>query len=1366
MILETVIFTALPRSRSATYLDFSVFVAPQLHGVEGAPATLPLSRYPDFADGTWAERIRAMTWTLTLRWSEDDSDEDYLPCTRRSADPDRSLSRLLLPSNMPVVPFEFENVAKANFLSFPLARLSDALDGWQARIFREFPEERPPRTDLVTTYDKGGQRPPDSKPLDPYNLDPARQVQLSATVDRALEANGVTVAPATNAPNATALSVEMLNRFIAMQATGEEMATPPEWPDLDFHQALSLFGSHPNLLRKLGFIVDLRADLTGVRKRYGAPRVFVGSDWPDVYDPDITGVDITTAFPRVRTRLTAALFRPKPSGQWLTEAGFVDLRGATGVTSEAEVETMATQSLATGIARAESEKLSGFGTPERTGTPARHSGGVAIVRTDYARQLKDELKRFDPLETNLTFGDELNVDAEDLLMGYRVDVRRAGTADWRTLHLRHGILTPYSGRSPQPTVDLGDDEGWVEPGGTSAVSDAALAEIRVPETLARWTGWSLSLSEPGDMLDQDDKPVSPTGGDDAGALIDTLHGTIDYRQPDGGARLLPLRFSKTNYEFRMRWVDLAGQSLPPDAANGVVLSVPYLRHDPVSSPAIHLTAAPVYGESVDVVVIKSGTSAQTSRPRASRVVAAPQVAASLALAHGMFDDAQGRPKADAYDTIANRETAYLPETLANAPAAVPYLPDPLGKGLFVRGLPVANGPYAQERSLAYGGTWPDLSLLTLEFDTGNAVGGVVARRTLRVGVPKGRVAHLRLSNSIDGNGLELLDLWRRGSAAGNRNRALAGALWMLTPDRILVVVHASQQPVTAPAFVIAVQDNQRWRASRVVGETSAALRGKISVDAPSTQSVTFTAKSTFAVDAGPGAPAPHVEVGKEMGSIGTVEVNDPPVGSGQGVGDITAILRAPFNDTKRVSLEIEATAVSRFAEYFRAEATFAASADPVAFTGGKPIVAGSVRVTYTVAKGSPVSAADDQYRVDLATGMFVRLAGTLPEKDRIPIPSTIVVSYVPDPVSRPSSEANPANRRKVRVGVPSSARPLAPDVEWILPTFAWNSPSGQQYSSTRTGRGLRIYLARPWYSSGLDEELAVVLLPAAGDNSVRTEYVTRWGRDPMTTGADLPAGNGGMQFPRASEYGSNNFPRAAYFDSRLTASNVPLAEFDANVDLVRYPVGQYDATGAVTGYDADRDMWFVDMVLDTGNAYRPIIQVALARYQALSSGDLKLSPVVLADIVQLEPDRTATVLMLNAGLIQNTARITLSGPTYRANDLGQGPAKVVAVLERYVGSNLATSADSAAWERVSETELRGRVGQNGLGDWNADVSVPADRRTGQYRIALEEYERIRKDGDPLASARMTAAQRDAAMGFRLVHQDILRLPQKPRPPKA
>ena len=58
----------------------------------------------------------------------------------------------------------------------------------------------------------------------------------------------------------------------------------------------------------------------------------------------------------------------------------------------------------------------------------------------------------------------------------------------------------------------------------------------------------------------------------------------------------------------------------------------------------------------------------------------------------------------------------------------------------------------------------------------------------------------------------------------------------------------------------------------------------------------------------------------------------------------------------------------------------------------------------------------------------------------------------------------------------SSAQPEAPKVLYVIPTFKWEtSPQGHR----RVGGGLRVYLDRPWYSSGDGEQLAVVLYPNA-----------------------------------------------------------------------------------------------------------------------------------------------------------------------------------------------------------------------------------------------------------------------------------------------
>ena len=63
--------------------------------------------------------------------------------------------------------------------------------------------------------------------------------------------------------------------------------------------------------------------------------------------------------------------------------------------------------------------------------------------------------------------------------------------------------------------------------------------------------------------------------------------------------------------------------------------------------------------------------------------------------------------------------------------------------------------------------------------------------------------------------------------------------------------------------------------------------------------------------------------------------------------------------------------------------------------------------------------------------------------------------------------------------IPSSARPAAPDVLYALPTFRWErNDKGAIRTHVRRGKAVRVWLRRPWFSSGDGELLGVVLEPA------------------------------------------------------------------------------------------------------------------------------------------------------------------------------------------------------------------------------------------------------------------------------------------------
>lgn len=89
----------------------------------------------------------------------------------------------------------------------------------------------------------------------------------------------------------------------------------------------------------------------------------------------------------------------------------------------------------------------------------------------------------------------------------------------------------------------------------------------------------------------------------------------------------------------------------------------------------------------------------------------------------------------------------------------------------------------------------------------------------------------------------------------------------------------------------------------------------------------------------------------------------------------------------------------------------------------------------------------------------------------------------------------------IRVDILNSAPPATPKPLYVIPTFRWEeSPQGRR----RIGGGLRVYLDRPWFSSGMGEQLAVVLFGHDYPNILEPAkpYVTQWGLDPIWVGGE------------------------------------------------------------------------------------------------------------------------------------------------------------------------------------------------------------------------------------------------------------------------
>jgi hypothetical protein len=325
------------------------------------------------------------------------------------------------------------------------------------------------------------------------------------------------------------------------------------------------------------------------------------------------------------------------------------------------------------------------------------------------------------------------------------------------------------------------------------------------------------------------------------------------------------------------------------------------------------------------------------------------------------------------------------------------------------------------------------------------------------------------------------------------------------------------------------------------------------------------------------------------------------------------------------------------------------------------------------------------YTVDYPNGKIARIEGGGIENG-----ATIRVSY-PLPFTRESEW--------VTIDIPNSARPAAPKILYVIPTFGWEKPqpqSGKPIVSKRLGGGLRIYMERSWYSSGDGELLGVVLASSLDDykDDRLKPCITQWGADPLwqlQLTPDMPL--------------SEHFTRRV---SDATASGLALEEMEVTGKTV-------SVVGHEVGYDKDRQLWYCDIDIDFGpaySAYYPFVRLALARYQPNSITKAHLSRVVLADFIQLAPNRTASLVFKDPTHLT----ISVSGPI-GSGKLGRNEIEV-SVEERdpQIEGDL-------GWVPTKEKPIRQSTHQHGAGViWLGEITLPKPRGSQRFRLVIKEHE--------------------------------------------
>ncbi|HEY2946884.1 MAG TPA: hypothetical protein VGJ53_00555 [Micromonosporaceae bacterium] len=1394
MTVEKVIWTALPNGIGPDgRLRVSVHVAPRLRNDDGSDTPRKLGEFAAF--GAWPDRVNSFRFLVEFQGGPS---APGIP----EAAADAGLWERLFPPGTPVGPHVFRDHAKRNIHVFPVRPVLRFLE-------QAYGAAAAAGTNLPSIDDPFGPLAP-FVPLSHIPIRITDSQSFYAELARARQDNkgdGQVVFEPMADPSLPPAAQEAQNSFFqAYRFYYRPGSQRPDFPqdhiepspkphEFDFHEMLSSLADHPLLLRRLGIIIDLIVDLDpALVPAQGIVRAVPEGDLPQS----------PPTCPGTRYDFDGRWFGARPAHSSRMSHGLLRLSPEVYDLFQVDVDGGALQAVgfSTTLEALKDPERRSEATPDEAGIPALRSAGLALARLRRGDVLLEDLKDRRGKNADIESGHPVVFDAEDLVRGYRVDVfdeDAPGGPGWFSLHRRvveHAIKAAEGAEPPEPIALT--DEGYLK--ATAASSENAehptpSDDLYLHETIAGWEGWSLSAPRPG-------KRIVEPGQGDAGSSIsrhDPAEGNpfpLVSRVSVEGGTLPRLRVGHT-YRMRARTVDLAGNSVPfseeelePPEPHLVSEAQPYLRFEPLPSPAVLRRHLDTEGESLEHLAIRSNLGispadyaelpevkqalADAGAPHgyaedSQRHLAPPKASQQMAEQDGRFDAAFGGTPAQvtaALRVALREEGTFLDETIvdpatgqktiAQAPISLfppgtalppvrgaglpggayafcpdpnvilPYLPDPLAIGVSLTGRDFA-GAEVFHQVASFPGGWPALVPFRLRLSEG-PLGAAFAGGVLEVRLPKAEVVWARLASVFSDGRLEDLAIWR----------------WVPAPDRTDALKKAAIEgrhwmltPFREVIFTHAVQqplvvpDMTRVKSSRALGDTFAAFRGPIVNHARSTGRLDafgeWTEDVDLITDDEPRMRAFGTEVPHRAQAFGF------DIRRSEDSAEVALHQsRHEFGDTKYRRIVYHSVATTRFREFLPRPLT--------------DLPANIQRVEGTTDAG-----------------------GTL----------------------KPGLEHH----------ILSAARPAAPEVLYVLPTFRWErQDEGDHRKHVRRGKAVRIWLRRPWFSSGDGEQLGVILepgvrLPRGWGRVAGLELTARdlARRPPQISIRPLRRAGGPAQPIRAVE------AAAGFSGSFLTQASSPLARGAISVvaalkptpeeikKMLRPYVTAWGSdpvwksatpeepptvaafprhTGYASGltleelppsvavvvaahdvyFDRGRKLWYCDVEVDPGDTYFPFVRLALARYQSQSLAGAHLSRVVMTDFIQLAPDRAAAVVLSEA-----SAQVTVQGFSGRSILADISPLPFQDIGPNVVGGSTTPNTTVRAslerrvpgvpgdlgWERVgSEVALQATASGFHV-TWTGTVQLPPNALAGGgYRLLITELETYLRDlipGDPMVS---------------------------------
>lgn len=1146
-----------------------------------------------------------------------------------------------------------------------------------------------------------------------------------------------------------------------------KVPTPEELKKvMHFHSALAAMNNYPTLLRHLGLVVDFEisrdlfpeddAIALEVMVEFPAPL-------PTLLDTSVDNSPTTRVTHRNDQFFSSSRPHLNPNRSLRIDRGLLDLYSNPDrfAVLQADVDSAALKlmNFARTLGTYDDAKASDPAIlrddvnrhEKEAGAPSLRTGGISLVRKERADALKrrfaDNQRQVNEAKTPT--GVELW--AEDVTRGYRIDVWDTKVGQWRSLCRRQANYELERGNILLNPL-AGEEEATVQMATTRAPDPTYNHHILyLHEAMVAWAGWSLAAPQPGLAVGDDVNDKGPDGKPKFTEGSETVDG-LDFKSTFSAVpgSLPRLRYGR-RYALRVRAVDLAGNSLPPSAKNlgpenPENEAQPFLRFEAVAAPILALPdngdqpTPPDYGESMYRLAIRSFNDrfddTTLSTQSCGRFAVPPQSTVREAELHGMLDQA-GVVSASTFQMLAlekdrdakepeaalqehifalkgplDREDERVATTYSvwREGRAITYLPDPMAE--VVSAWFIDHPGIDAQKTLHIplypnGAHWPDAEPFRIElFEDADALAAPFydeARHSLRIPLAKGERAKLRLAMRMRKRDLfERMGLWQWLDAATQDKIAQAtldGRSWLFTPWQEIELVHAVQRPLLKPNI-------QNLVINRGQGQTFCIPHFEAQCSLQSTDRLDLFANWNEPVDPIPainqarGDLAFQIKVTGQNDYVSDLDaLRDHSLPNEEGnvpniIGinsrrvDRKAEKLHEFNDTRYRRIEDHLQATSRYREYLPPELLLA------------PFPAG---------------------------------------EGETPAPIDTHISLRGEPA----------------VGwVPNSAPPPAPKILYVVPTFGWSRTQGDDGArhSWRRGGGLRVYLDRQWNATGYGEMLAVILPLAGSTQDPETEptshpgknFITQWGRDPLWSSPNVVG--------VAPSIG--NFPRARLApdpSGQWLPNGAPITEADQQPGnfLTNFRINDTLAEIAPHDvfFDELRQLWYCDIELDHGDSYWPFIRLALARYQPTSTEGAYLSEIVLADFMQLTVDRWATV---RRGARPGIHEVSLFGSSYTES----AGAREVRELHPLVGAvsslqpaRFAETTVAEVWLERLNPALGEDFGWQRIAEGTPTAPLVIDPqfpRLQAQKIAISKFDNLR-----------FKVQRNAPFSSQLIHANLL-----------